>query len=62
MSIAITVDSLSKRYRLGQYQAAYGTLRETLVHAGRRMPYPCPPSPRESSSPRAYESSDLALR
>ena len=37
MSVAITVDSLSKKYRLGQYQAAYGTLRETLVHAGRRV-------------------------
>jgi len=37
MSIAIEVDSLSKKYRLGQYQAAYGTLRETLVHAGRRI-------------------------
>ena len=34
MSIAIEVDSLSKKYRLGEYQAAYGTLRETLVHAG----------------------------
>jgi len=37
MSVAIDVDSLSKRYRLGQYQAAYGTLRETLVHATRRL-------------------------
>ena len=37
MSIAIEVDSLSKKYRLGEYQAAYGTLRETLVHAGRRL-------------------------
>src|SRR6185436_14659977 len=37
MSIAIEVDSLSKKYRLGEYQAAYGTLRETLVHAGRRI-------------------------
>ena len=37
MSVAIEVDSLSKRYRLGEYQAAYGTLRETLVHAGQRL-------------------------
>ena len=37
MSVAIDVDSLSKKYRLGQYQAAYGTLRETLVHAGKRL-------------------------
>ena len=37
MSIAIEVDSLSKKYRLGEYQAAYGTLRETIVHATRRL-------------------------
>jgi lipopolysaccharide transport system ATP-binding protein len=37
MSVAIDVDTLSKRYRLGQYQAAYGTLRETLVHATKRL-------------------------
>jgi lipopolysaccharide transport system ATP-binding protein len=37
MSVAIEVDSLSKKYRLGEYQAAYGTLRETLVHAARRI-------------------------
>ena len=37
MAVAIEVDSLSKRYRLGQYQAAYGTLRETMVHAGKRL-------------------------
>jgi lipopolysaccharide transport system ATP-binding protein len=37
MAIAIEVDSLSKKYRLGEYQAAYGTLRETLVHAARRL-------------------------
>ncbi|HET8742626.1 MAG TPA: ABC transporter ATP-binding protein [Gaiella sp.] len=37
MTVAIEVDSLSKRYRIGQYQAAYGTLRETLVHAARRV-------------------------
>ena len=37
MSIAIEVDSLSKKYRLGEYHAAYGTLRETIVHATRRL-------------------------
>ena len=37
MPIAIEVDSLSKKYRLGEYQAAYGTLRETMVHAARRL-------------------------
>jgi lipopolysaccharide transport system ATP-binding protein len=34
---AIQVDSLSKKYRLGEYHAAYGTLRETIVHATRRL-------------------------
>jgi len=37
MSVAIEVDSLSKKYRLGEHQAAYGTLRESLVHAARRV-------------------------
>jgi lipopolysaccharide transport system ATP-binding protein len=37
MSIAIEVEAMSKKYRLGEYQAAYGTLRETLVHAGKRL-------------------------
>ena len=37
MSVAIEVDALSKKYRLGEYQAAYGTLRETIVHATRRL-------------------------
>jgi lipopolysaccharide transport system ATP-binding protein len=37
MAVAIEVEGLSKKYRLGEYQAAYGTLRETLVHAGRRL-------------------------
>lgn len=37
MSVAIEVEGLSKRYRLGEFQAAYGTLRESLVHAGRRL-------------------------
>jgi lipopolysaccharide transport system ATP-binding protein len=37
MATAIQVDSLSKKYRLGEYHAAYGTLRETIVHASRRL-------------------------
>ena len=37
MATAIQVDSLSKKYRLGEYHAAYGTLRETIVHATRRV-------------------------
>jgi lipopolysaccharide transport system ATP-binding protein len=37
MASAIQVESLSKKYRLGEYHAAYGTLRETIVHATRRL-------------------------
>jgi len=37
MSVAIQVEGLSKKYRLGEYHAAYGTLRESLVHMGRRL-------------------------
>ena len=37
MSVAIDVESLSKKYRIGEYHAAYGTLRETIVHAGKRL-------------------------
>jgi lipopolysaccharide transport system ATP-binding protein len=37
MPVAIESQGLSKRYRLGEFQAAYGTLRESLVHAGRRL-------------------------
>jgi lipopolysaccharide transport system ATP-binding protein len=37
MTVAIEATGVSKRYRLGEYQAAYGTLRESLVHAGRRL-------------------------
>ena len=36
MATAITVEGLSKRYRLGQYRAAYGTLRDSLALAARR--------------------------
>jgi len=34
MSLAIEAQELSKRYRLGQMQAAYGTLRESLSRVG----------------------------
>jgi lipopolysaccharide transport system ATP-binding protein len=37
MPAAIEVHGLSKQYRLGEMQAAYGTLRESLVHAVRRV-------------------------
>jgi homopolymeric O-antigen transport system ATP-binding protein len=37
MAIAIEAQGISKRYRLGEFQAAYGTLRESLVHAGRLL-------------------------
>jgi len=37
MASAIEVQGLSKKYRLGEYHAAYGTLRETLVHATKRL-------------------------
>jgi lipopolysaccharide transport system ATP-binding protein len=37
MATAILVEGLAKRYRLGEFQAAYGTLRESLVHTGRRL-------------------------
>ena len=31
--IAIEADSLSKRYRIGQLQAAYGTLRDSIARS-----------------------------
>jgi lipopolysaccharide transport system ATP-binding protein len=37
MAVAIQAQGISKRYRLGEFQAAYGTLRESLVHAGRLL-------------------------
>jgi lipopolysaccharide transport system ATP-binding protein len=37
MPIAIDAQGVSKKYRLGEMQAAYGTLRESLSHAGKRM-------------------------
>lgn len=38
MSTAIEVERVSKRYRLGTDQAAYGTLREAIMSVGRRGP------------------------
>ena len=37
MTVAIAVDGLSKRYRIGELQAAYGTLRESMSHAAKRL-------------------------
>ena len=37
MSVAIEANDLSKRYRIGQMQAAYGTLRDSLAHAAARI-------------------------
>ena len=37
MSIAIEAQGLSKRYRIGELQAAYGTLRESITHGARRL-------------------------
>jgi lipopolysaccharide transport system ATP-binding protein len=37
MAAAIQVTGLSKRYRLGEMQAAYGTLRESLSHTVKKV-------------------------
>jgi lipopolysaccharide transport system ATP-binding protein len=37
MAVAIEVEGLSKRYRIGELQAAYGTLRESMTHAAKRL-------------------------
>jgi len=37
MAIAISAENLSKRYRIGELQAGYGTLRESLVHGAKRL-------------------------
>src|SRR5262245_62855451 len=37
MDAAITAEGLSKRYRIGQFRDAYGTLRESLSHGVRRL-------------------------
>jgi lipopolysaccharide transport system ATP-binding protein len=36
MAVAIEAEGLSKKYRLGEHQAAYGTLRESLSSAAKR--------------------------
>jgi lipopolysaccharide transport system ATP-binding protein len=37
MAAAITVEGISKRYRIGELQSAYGTLRDSLAASVRRM-------------------------
>jgi lipopolysaccharide transport system ATP-binding protein len=37
MSIAVSVEGISKRYRIGQYQGAYGTLRDSIAAGTRRV-------------------------
>lgn len=37
MPLAIEAEGLSKRYQIGEMQAAYGTLRESMVHTVRRL-------------------------
>jgi lipopolysaccharide transport system ATP-binding protein len=37
MPTVIRAEGLAKRYTLGEHQAAYGTLRESLARAGRRV-------------------------
>jgi lipopolysaccharide transport system ATP-binding protein len=37
MTDAIVVEGLSKRYRIGELQAAYGTLRESMSHVAKRL-------------------------
>jgi len=36
-AIAITAEGLSKRYEIGQFRAAYGTLRDSLAHGAKRL-------------------------
>jgi lipopolysaccharide transport system ATP-binding protein len=37
MALAIEADQLSKRYRIGQMQAAYGTLRDSMARTAARL-------------------------
>ena len=37
MSVAIEAQELSKRYRIGQMQAAYGTLRDSVARVAARL-------------------------
>jgi lipopolysaccharide transport system ATP-binding protein len=36
-AIAVQVERLGKRYRIGQLQSGYGTLRDSLAHGARRL-------------------------
>ncbi len=37
MTVMVTAEDLAKRYRIGELQSTYGTLRESLASAARRM-------------------------
>ena len=37
MSVVIAADGLSKRYRIGELHAAYGSLRESLSRGAKRL-------------------------
>jgi homopolymeric O-antigen transport system ATP-binding protein len=37
MSLAISAEGLSKQYRIGQYRAVYGTLRDSIAAGARRL-------------------------
>jgi lipopolysaccharide transport system ATP-binding protein len=47
MAYAIETEALSKRYRIGQMQAAYGTLRESLTRTAKRLTGQEPPAGRQ---------------
>jgi lipopolysaccharide transport system ATP-binding protein len=46
MATAIAVEGLSKRYRIGQFRAAYGTLRDSLARSAKRLASGHPHEPR----------------
>ncbi len=37
MAVVIEAQDLSKKYRIGEFRAAYGTLRESMSHAAKRL-------------------------
>ena len=37
MTVVVAAEGLSKRYRIGQHKAAYGTLRDSVVQQFRRF-------------------------
>jgi len=37
MAVAIVAENISKRYRLGQLQRGYGTLRDAMAHGAKRL-------------------------